>query len=77
MQNNSDWEECLQKIALLSPKRQRAVAWLIDNFEFAVKVCEATNLTQTQRDHLMKRARETDDTVMGLLLIFDKILKSD
>ena len=77
MDKNTDWESCLENLSELPPKLQYAIIWLINNLEVAVKMCEASCLTGTERDKLMKRAIDSDDSVLKILLILDKVLKQN
>ena len=77
MDKNTNGENYLEKLSELPPKLQNAIIWLINNFEVAVKICEASCLTDTERDQLMKKAIESNDYILRILLILENILKQN
>lgn len=72
--NSEAWEKCLKTISELPPKWKSTFVWFINNFEFAVKICEASNLTETEMNFLREKAIEADDTVLELLLTLKSVL---
>lgn len=74
MMNNETWEKCLKTISELPPKWKSTFVWLINNFDFAIKICESSNLTETEMNYLIEKATEADDTVLELLITLKSVL---
>ena len=70
-------EELYNKILSLPPNKQRAILWLIDNFEFAESICKADVLTKKQRNLLRQQAEQNDDALLLLLVELEHIINSD
>ena len=70
-------EEVFNKILSLPPNKQRAILWLIDNFEFAESICKAGVLTKEQRNLLRHQAKENDDALLLLLVELESIINSE
>ena len=70
-------EEVFNKILSLPPNKQRAILWLIDNFEFAESICKAGVLTTEQRNLLRHQAKENDDALLLLLVELESIINSE
>ena len=56
--------ELIEKIGELPPNGQKAVVFVIENFDLIKKMCENSGLSENELDKQMKKAQETDDYVL-------------
>ncbi len=77
---SNDHDETTEKLRELfdqmPDKLQRAVIWLIENFEDVEQMCEGEPLSPEMREQLMKKARQDNDTYMMVLLAAERVLNA-
>ena len=71
------WEDTYNRIFALPPDKQRAVLWLIENFEFAESICKAGVLTQETRSLLRQQANQNNDALLLLLVELESIINNE
>ena len=70
MKKNKDRliDELMKKISQLPPDRQKAVCFIIDNFDIIKKMCENSEMTDEDIQNRLAKAEENNDCITAALL---------
>lgn len=63
------FEILLEKVKQLSPENQKAIVFLIENFDLVKKMCENSGMTDEEIQKRLAIAKEKHDHIMLGLLI--------
>lgn len=67
------FEILLEKVKQLSPENQKAIVFLIENFDLVKKMCENSGMTDEEIQKRLAIAKEKHDHIMLGLLIAAKL----
>lgn len=67
----------IQVINELPERYQSAVAWLIENHDYAVSICKAGALSEERRERLLEKAIADDEPLMIALLSFERCVNGN
>ena len=67
------FEILLEKVKQLSPENQKAIVFLIENFDQVKKMCENSGMTDEEIQKRLAIAKEKHDHIMLGLLIAAKL----
>ena len=70
-------KKLLDRIGELPEDWQYAIGWLIEHRVYAAKLCRVKPLTQEERSMYMDCAIQSDNTMMMVLLLFEKRVNVD
>ena len=77
MDHHSEDIQMLQHIIeSLSEREQKAVLWLIANYDIAVSICKEKPLTEQERKQCMDNTLQKDDMYFLVLLLLERIINS-
>ncbi len=65
------------KIKKLSGKAQQAIYWIVENFDFAVRICKDSNMTDEEIEKYRKISREKEDHIVLALLCVVEMCKNE
>lgn len=66
-------EDFIEKLEKLTPKKQTAICWLMENTEIADELCKGKKLTKEQIERYTKYAEEKDDYLFLLLVKYKQM----
>lgn len=65
------------KIKRLPVKAQQAIYWIVENFDFAVRICKDSDMTDEEVEKYRKIAREKEDHIVLTLLCVVEMCKNE
>lgn len=74
---NEELAKLEKELKELPEKMQRAICWVIENFDFAAEMCREPNLTDEEIETYKEIAREKEDYIMLALLCMAEIYKKE
>ena len=66
-------EDFMKKLENLTPRKQRAICWFMDNTEIVDELCKGKKLTKEQIERYTKYAEEKDDYLLLLLVKYKQM----
>ena len=67
--NNEElFKEIIANIKKLTPENQKAVAFIIENYDLIKKMCEKNDMTEEEIQKRLIQAKETNDYILLALL---------
>ena len=61
-------DNIIEKVGKLPPSGQKAVSFVIDNFDLIKEMCENSCMNVSELDKQQEKAKATDDSTMSALL---------
>ena len=68
MNKDKQIKNLIKKIEKLSPEYQKAIAFVIENYDLVKKMCENSGMTDLEIQNRLARAKESGDYVTLALL---------
>ena len=66
----------LNAIAALPKDKQKAVKWLLVNYESAAAICRAKVLNEAERSKIMDWAIQKNDDYLLVLALFERVINT-
>ena len=66
--NEEMFKEIIANIEKLPPENQKAVAFIIENYDLIKKMCEKNDMTEEEIQKRLIQAKETNDYILLALL---------